>query len=231
MTLIASVWSPDGFAISADGLQVEKGKPHKYRAQKIFHTPFRDGSGFAYACSGTCQIGFDSGRSFDFIEETKRVTDDLAVKPFPNEPADYFSAIGKRLFQELAYSLSDPDVSETHLLFVGYGNGTPLWAELIFSNTGTHFYPPELIRMTYSPRQFMVFAGSTIVYGDMQIAGKLSQPTCLQEAVNMVHEYAKTCVESNASVEDCSSLGGHVHVASIKKDGFSWVVEPIKYQE
>jgi len=152
------------------------------------------------------------------------VTDDLAVKPFPNEPADYFSAIGKRLFQELAYSLSDPDVSETHLLLLDMAT-EHRFGRTHFSNTGTHFYPPELIRMTYSPRQFMVFAGSTIVYGDMQIAGKLSQPTCLQEAVNMVHEYAKTCVESNASVEDCSSLGGHVHVASIKKDGFSWVVE------
>jgi hypothetical protein len=227
MTLIASVWSPEGFAISADGLQVETGKPPKYEAQKIFQSSFRNGTGFALACSGTCQIGFGPDRSFDFIERAQWAIDELAAEPFPSEAADYFNEIGQRLFSELAYSISDPEISESRLLFVGYGNGITLWAEIVFSNTGTRFYPPVLARVTRKPRQFIVFAGSTTVYGDMQVAGKLFQPLSLQEAIDMVREYAQTCVESSKSVEDCSNLGGHIHVATVTKDGFKWIVPPI----
>lgn len=227
MTLIAAVWSPEGFAIAADGFQVETNQPPIYNAQKIFHTPFHNGTGFAYACAGTCRIGFQSGRYFDFFEAVQRVTNDLAFTSFPDDPADYFNEIGRILFEELAYSLADPKVSESKLLFVGYGNGVPIWAELIFSNTGTRFYPHNLALLQKTPRQFMVFAGSTMVYGDMQIAGKLSQPMCLQEAIDMVKEYAMTCVENNTTIEDCTNLGGDVHVASVTKEGFSWVIEPI----
>ncbi|MGB0064833.1 MAG: hypothetical protein WBP85_10355 [Terracidiphilus sp.] len=232
MTLIATVWSPAGFAISADGFQVETNQPSKYYAQKIFHTQFRDDTGFAYACAGTCHVGFRSGRTFDFLEATKRVTDDLAGTPLPNDPADYFREIGNRLFQELVYptdeseSAASSDVAESRLLFVGYANGSPLWAELVFSNTGTRFAPPVLVRVDYSPRYFMIFAGSNTVYGDMQIAGKLFQPIDLSEATRMVHEYAQTCVDSNASIPDCANFGGHIHVATVTKEGFSWAIAP-----
>jgi hypothetical protein len=226
MTLIAAVWSPEGFVIAADGFQVATSRLATYNAQKIFHTPFHHDSGFVYACAGTTQIGFQSGRSFGFIQATKRVTDNLSGTPFPNDPADYFNEIGGRLFQELLDSAADPDLGDSRLLFVGYANGSPLWAELIFSNTGTRFYPPVLARVTHSPRQFMVFAGSTTVYGDMQIAGKLFQPVYLKEAIGMVHEYAQMCIENNTIIEDCTNLGGHIHVATITKEGFSWVIEP-----
>ena len=227
MTLVAAVWSPEGFAIAADGLQVETHPPMRIEnAQKIFYTPFRDGTGFAYACAGTCRIGLRSGRSFDFLEATKRVIDELAGTPFPNNPADYFNEIGKNLFQKLAEFPADVDMPESRLLLAGYASGTALWAELVFSNTGTRFAPPVLALMDYSPRQFMVFAGSNTVYGDMQIAGKLFQPMYLKEAIGMVQEYAQMCIENNTAIEDCTNLGGHIHVATITKEGFTWIKEP-----
>jgi hypothetical protein len=228
MTLIASVWSPEGFAISADGLQIETGKPPKYDAQKIFHTPFRNDTGFAYACAGAPRFVRPCGQSFDFIRATKLATDDLANEPFPSDPASYFHEIGNRLFRELVDAEADIGLPESKLFLVGYGNGVPMWAELVFSNTGTRFYPPVLAYVTPSPRRFMVFSGSTTVYGDMEVAEKLSQPLNLREATSMVHEYAQTCVTGSASIEDCSNLGGHIHVATITKEGFSWVIEPIK---
>lgn len=237
MTLIAAVWSPEGFAIAADGFQVETNQPDKYDAQKIFHTPFHDNSGFAYACAGTCRWGFQSGDYFCFIEATQRITDSLARTRFPDDPADYFNEVGERLFQELAFpsggnersgSTLNSGFAETRLLFAGYANGSSLWAELIFSNSGTHFAPHVLARVDHSPRQFMVFAGSNTVYGDMQIAGKLSQPLNLQEAIRMVHEYAQTCIESNTILEDCANLRGHIHVAFVTNEGFSWAIEPIR---
>jgi hypothetical protein len=234
MTLIAAVWSPEGFAIAADGFQVmEANQSAQYEAQKIFHTPFHNQGGFAYACSGTCRWNFKSGDYFDFIEATQRATVDLARTPFPNDPADYFNEIGRRLFQDLAYPMagdidgtSNSGFAESKLIFAGYANGSPVWAQLIFSNTGTRFSPHVLAGLAYSPRQFMVFAGSTTVYADMQVAGKLYQPVNLQEAIHMVHEYAQTCVESSGIIPDCANLRGHVHVATVTKEGFTWIEKP-----
>lgn len=235
MTVIPAVWSPEGFAIAADGLQFQTYPPARTdHAQKIFHTPFRDGTGFAYACAGTCHFGFQSGRTFDFLEATKRVTDDLASTPFPDDPADYFNEIGKRLFQELVYpmdgseSATNLDLAESRLLFVGYANGSPLWAELVFSNSGTRFAPPVLARVHYSPRYFLLFAGSNTVFEQMQTAGKLFQPLYLSEAIDMVRTYVQTCVDSNASIPDCANFGGHIHVVTVTKDGFSWAIPPIE---
>ena len=60
----------------------------------------------------------------------------------------------------------------------------------------------------------------------MKASGKLFQPIDLPEAINAVHAYAKTCVESQASVPDCKNFRGTVHVATVTKGGFNWIIKP-----
>ena len=72
----------------------------------------------------------------------------------------------------------------------------------------------------------MVFSGSNTVLLDMKASEKIFQPIDLSEATCMVHEYAETCVASNADIADCRNLSGHVHVAAITKGGFEWITEP-----
>jgi hypothetical protein len=233
MTLIAAAWCPDGFAIVADGFRVEADQSNIYDAQKIFQTSFSGDTGFACACIGESRLTFESGDYFDFVEATQRATNNLAGRPFPSDPADYFAEVGERLFQELAFPegrerLASPfsrGFAASRVVFAGYGNGTPIWTELVFSNTGTRFAPPDRT-VIYPLRAFMVFAGSNTVYGDMQTAGKLSQPLSLQEAIDMVHEYASTCIENNTSIEDCANFKGHIHLATVMKGGFEWKIEP-----
>ena len=217
----------------ADGFQYQANLPDKFDAQKIFHTPFRDNTGFSYACIGECRLFFESGEQFDFLEATQRITDDLARTPFPNDHLDYFNEIGRRLFRELAFSegkerSASPlsrGFAASRLVFVGYGNGAPIWTELVFSNTGTRFAPPDGV-LNYPLRAFMVFAGSNTVAGNMEVSGELSQPLSIQEASSMVHKYAQTCIENNKSIPDCSSFAGHIHVGTITKEGFAWKIEP-----
>ncbi len=141
-----------------------------------------------------------------------------------------------RLFQELDSPLerdidSTDGFAETRLLFAGYAKGSPLWAELMFSNTGTRFYAPVLTRVTQSPKEFILFAGSKTIYGDMQIAGKISPPFYLNEAVKMVSEYAQMCIENSTVIEDCGNLRGDVHVATITKEKLTWIREPKSLQK
>jgi hypothetical protein len=67
--------------------------------------------------------------------------------------------------------------------------------------------------------------------GEMYVSGKLKPPYYLKEAIDMVQEYAEMCIASNASIPDCKNLKGHIHVASIEKGGFTWVIEPIRGNE
>ena len=229
MTLIATVWSPEGFAIAADGFQVAPDGSETYTAQKIFHTPFNNGTGFAYACSGTCGWMFQSGDYFDFIDATRRATDDLAKAPFPNDPADYFREIGERLFQDLAYptdgSTSNPDLFGTKLIFVGYANRQALWAELTFDYVGSRFSRPQLIGPNYSPMDFRVIAGSPTVQGQMEADGLFKPSYFLSAAIAAVRAYAEKCV-GNKSVPDCVNLRGHIHIATVTPAGFEWDTKP-----
>jgi hypothetical protein len=237
MTLIAAVWCPEGFAIAADGLQFETNTRTKlYNVQKIFDTPFHSGTGFAFACAGTCRFGLpQSSDCFDFFRVTQRITDEMFVKEFPNDPADYFEELGGRLVQEFRYPDDENGVlatalnsgfPATKLIFVGYAHGSPLWAELDFLYTSNRFPYPKLIGPEHSPRYFKVFAGSNTIREQMETSGKFFQPLNLSEATRMVHEYAQVCVDGNTSVPDCDNLGESVHVAYVTKQGFFWKVEP-----
>jgi hypothetical protein len=73
MTLIASAWSPEGFAIAADGLSfITSSLVPKEQTQKIFFTPFINGNGFAFAWAGLTAYTFASGNSLDFKNITPR---------------------------------------------------------------------------------------------------------------------------------------------------------------
>jgi hypothetical protein len=231
MTLIATVWSPEGFAISADGREVstDPNKPSE-DVQKIFCTPFANGTGFAWAWVGYVGIEFVSGRRYDLKEITRRVMAKLPDDAYLDQPEDYFRRIANGIFYELPTYIDLPHRTDDEVIFVGYLAGKPLWAEIVFQPREGGFVPPVVIEPKIEPRNFHAFAGSKTICKQMKDEGKLSQPVRLSEAITAVHEYAKTCVESKASVPDCREFGGTVHVATVTKDGFSWVVEPANSQ-
>jgi len=229
MTLIATVWSPEGFGISADGREVST-DPEKQPedVQKIFYTSFANETGFAWAWVGGVRVDFVSGRRYDLKEITQRVMAELPEDAYLDDPDSYFNRIANRIFYELPTDVSLPHRTDDEVIFVGYLAGKPLWAEIIFQHREGGFFPPIVIEPKIKPRHFHAFAGSPTMCEKMEASGKLFQPTNLPEAITAVHEYAKTCVESQASVPDCREFGGTVHVATVTKNGFAWVIEPAK---
>lgn len=229
MTLISAVWSPQGFAISADGREVSTNleKPPE-DVQKIFYTSFANETGFAWAWVGYVEVEFVSGRSYDLKEITRRVMAELPDNAYLDEPESYFERIANRIFYELPTDIDVSHGTDDEVIFVGYLAGKPLWAEIVFQHREGGFLPPIVIEPKISPRNFYAFSGSKTICKRMKESGKLSQPLDLSEAVTAVHEYAKTCVESQASVPDCREFGGTVHIATVTNNGFTWIIEPAK---
>ncbi len=234
MTLIATVWSPEGFAIAADGIQVYEDHANSETriedVQKIFSTAFVNNTGFAWAWVGHTAAEFASGRHYDLKEITKRVMAELPDEDL-DDPQSYFEKIALRIFYELEPPNSIPSSlpdGDDDVIFVGYLAGKPLWTEITFQRRDGMYLPPVTIEPKIEPRNFNAFAGSKTICKQMKDTGKLSQPLYLSEAISEVHKYAKTCVESKESVPDCKYFGETVHVATVTKSGFSWIIEPNK---
>jgi hypothetical protein len=226
MTLIAAVWCPDGFAIAADGLQLWANPPRKTEhAEKIFFTLFENNTGFAFAWAGATAFRFSSGHSFDFADITMRAVTELPSYANSECPESYFHRVARKIFLETPSEVGISGIPEADVIFVGYLNSVPVWAEIHFPHSDTEFLSPTVRKVECYPRYFNVFAGSETVLRQMQESGTLSQPLYLSEAVQMVNIYGQTCVANNTTIADCSNLGGHVHVATISKDGFAWAEE------
>jgi hypothetical protein len=70
---------------------------------------------------------------------------------------------------------------------------------------------------------FLLLSGSAILFE------RFDRPenTTLTLAAKSVREYTQDCVDQSFTVPDCASFGGHIHVATVTRDGFSWVIPPI----
>jgi hypothetical protein len=231
MTLISTASSPKGFAISADGLEICTGSGEIILdVQKIFSTPFANGTGFAWAWIGDVEVKLASGLSYNLKDITHRIMSELPEDAYSDDPHSYFRRIADRIFYELPTDryISGLHTTDDELIFVGYLAGEPLTAEIIFQHRDGQFVSPAVLEPQIAPRDFYAFAGSNTICKQMMESGKLSQPWNLEEAINAVRSYAEACVNGQASVPDCRYFGGHIHVATVTKDGFEWIVAPIK---
>jgi len=228
MTLIAEVWSPEGFAVAADGRQLIPNPPQSIdHAQKIFASRFANRTVFAFAWAGAVSFGFGSGRRVDFGEIAQSVMDLLPEDAYLDEPEAYFDRIARRIFCELPTDVGLSGQPEADVIFAGYLDGRPLEAEIKFPHDETSFLPPIIGKLQSSSGQFNVFAGSDIVATDMHTSGLIFQPTNLSEAVEMVSRYAQTCVDNNQVISECRNFGGHVHIATVTPERFAWVIAPL----
>jgi len=236
MTLIATVWSPEGFAIAADGLEVHEDHANSETriedVQKIFSTQFANDTGFAWAWVGYVGAEFVSGRRYNLKEITQRVMADLPDDAYLDDPESYFTRIACRIFYELPTDVNLPHISNTddEIIFVGYLAGKPLWREIIFQHRDDAFFPPVVTEPKVSLGDFHAFSGSPTISKQMQDSGRLRQPLDLSEAVDAVHTYARTCIENQSTVPDCRTFGGTAHVATVTNNGLTWKIEPSKGQ-
>jgi hypothetical protein len=235
MTAIVSTYVPEqGFVIGADGLRTDanSGEIVTENATKIFSIA-GNGVQLAYAWAGASSLWFGE-REFNFLKESENIRKELSVYK-PESIDDYAQEFAVRMHQELrAVCLPDgrlslsgsvlPNEDIAHVLLVGYYNGKPYRTGVRFSHKNLFLQAPFRDEIIESPSTFHVFSGSDVI---LQKSQPLGEPNSLEEAANLIQRYIQSCVDNRDNFSDCSTIGGHVHVATLTAERFEWAISPL----
>jgi hypothetical protein len=220
VTAIAFVHTPDGFVIGADGRQIDSvtNTIQSDTAQKIFLLEFETVR-VAYAWTGTTRIeAVDQTCIYDLRESTNRLLQaaDLLGR---TSWADFIARFCDGLRATLPSCIEAAPRDVAKIALIGFFNGVPCKAiiKIRYPHTLLVF---DLQIQTPAQYQKQVFTGTERLYAPY----KLQQPHNASEAVRFVRDYILDCIESDEA--DCNKIGGHLHIAAITSEGFSWVISP-----
>lgn len=219
VTAIVTVHTPSGFVIGADGRQIDShtNTIESDRAQKIF--PFEAGDiRLAYAWTGTTQIHDSSLRCiYDLRTATSRALQAATLcKSWPEFLTRVLQGIEACLPTQI---WGAPDHELAKVILVGFLRGAPCKAEITI-NCRVSKLSFDIETALPAPYYKSVFSGVERLYERY----KPWSPRTNSEAVKFVREYLLDCIEDAES--DSARIGGHLHIAAINVDEFSWVVEP-----
>jgi hypothetical protein len=243
MTATATIYTPFGFAIAADGRQLWENEPTRDdyvrqgesdNVQKIFGHVGRNFD-LAYIARGHIanrDRSFDLGQELENLFGTRNDSDvGLRLQKVSANLQNYIVG-AKRQHKVDQY----PD---TYVDIIGYAQRNPFWFEMHFS---PYINPMSGSLYQLTSREF--WPGFCIVSGSLRIrdligAGhpdffrfcqSFDYNRSLEDAAGFVKGYIEACCCPQAIRFDseCEGLGGHIHVATIDLEhGFKWVVEPI----
>jgi len=247
MTATATLYTPFGFVVAADGRQLWQHKPTRDRAacesesdtvQKIFEIADRDAS-LAYVIRGDT---VNRDRSFDVGIELRKQINLLHAEDFTN-CRQYLQTVSVNLERTVETAREEQRIDgylTTEIEFVGYFRGDPFCIEVQFRpfrdpRTGSLF---EITRRDLYPGFYFV-AGSLLIANLVAHGDPRFSPFCkpidhemhemtLQEAADLANGYIKACASPlglQIDPENCSKIGGHIHIATLTpENGFEWVV-------
>lgn len=248
MTVISWVYTPEGFAIGADGRRLQAdGKLVTESAQKVFLFQPCEDVALAYAWTGNVRLDF-AGKYFDFIQASERVFAELRRERFgccgssnpvlpqqvATDTAGYLEEFARRLFRELHAFLGGdvlyrPNVGLpipaqfAKVLLIGYYHGQRFDAELSFSHSNGILDDPYLDGPDACDGGLMVFTGSDDVFTKWPPPFSLD---ALDKAVEAVRAYIRHCIDEPTSSGGLSTFGGHIHIAKVLPREVDWVEEP-----
>jgi hypothetical protein len=245
-TAIVSIYTPDGFVIAADGLDLDWDTKKRMResVQKIYPIK-QDGRELAYCFTGTDRItpkGQLTDVKFDFITASLNATEALAgrtlgtLRDYAEELKNALWPFPSEALQALATYDSPPQ--ETIVFIEGYYQGRPKRARIKFFHDGEQ--EPEVDRADLCSGRMLGVAPMPVlkVLDSGQGSGPLSSyRTKLSEIQTMAGSIkaAKKIVEALCDPEArsidqrCIAIGGHIHMCKItKQSGFEWIITPLE---
>lgn len=255
-TAIFRAYTSEGFVIAADGLRrrASDSKILSETVRKIFSIE-DDSRSLAYGMAGSIYKGDDSGAVFDFATEAGRAALALQGRR-PGDLTRYAELLADRVNDSYADAKKDGRISEystcpdigpsrepgstiAYISFVGYYEGNPAWTEVRFWHDNQKLKSPTV----YSER---LRRGQLKIWGSDKVAQLLyhtddprfaefrrprsdrHEDLTLSEAVEIAKNYIRSCSSDagRQADENCASIGGHLHVATvIPGGGFGWVPE------
>jgi hypothetical protein len=191
--------------------------------------------------------------AFDFAAESRKAVDSLAERK-PADLTRYAELLSKAIVDSLREARSngriggyptspginsadDPGSLIALLFLVGYYEGLASWTDIRFWHDNQELKVPTI----YSER---LRRGRLKISGAAQIAHLLyktddprlaayrrrapdkEEDLSLSEAIKVAEMYIRACCDPAARQmdQDCASIGGHIHIATITPaEGFKWV--------
>jgi hypothetical protein len=230
MTATAILFTSAGFAVAADGRQRWGHAPTRDSAtlaaereneQKIFEVP---GVPVAYTIRGDAA---SRDHSFDIsamlqtqIAEVLERNQGQSLYLF----ADAVSVVLQQAIERARRNGVIEDYPEAEVTFVGYMREQPGWVDVRFRRYANGL-AREVIPRVFSPACWY-YTGSPVIAELMashdprvpDIHGLQSETMSLNDGVTIARAYVETCCSPlgmEVDAENCASIGGHVHVATV----------------
>lgn len=233
MTVLVAAYSPEGFAIAADGRRSfgDGGEPID-NAQKIWSAVRPGTFSLAYGWCGQSRLDSGSNPPFDFPVVTRDILSESGGGPFGTTPHDFIQHLATNVYLRLKDFLGEINLANSTVelensivkgMLVGYIRESPVVVELEFSHTDGHLKLPSVRMLDVEEQDFLLC-------GSIELFAKMEDPVdqTLKAAAECVRRYTQNCVDYRYARSDCASFGGHVHVATVAIDRFDWVIEPIE---
>jgi hypothetical protein len=199
MTVLAHVWTPEGFVVGADGL-VRNGKTgcvEICNKKKLIRLK-RPGVDLICGWSGGSRIKFSDGRRFDLTKETKRIGDILPDEQCGEHYVERLSeALLHSISKEIMNNLSEV---ETWGLFVGYVNNRAQHWIWKFAEDSV----PQKKHSIDAEHSFCVLSGQHVCEHRLQC-----DATTLKEGARNLCRYIKCCEGFD------STVGGRTRILTI----------------
>jgi hypothetical protein len=201
MTVIAHVWTPEGFVVGADGLvrNGKTGKPEPGNKKKLIRLK-RPGVDLICGWTGGPGIKFSDGRRFDLTKETKHMGNRLSEE---NCGEQYVKRLSEALLQSISKENMNKLAEEkTWGLFVGYVNNRAQHWVWEFSEGSV----PQEKDCPTEEHFFDVLSGHPFCKHRLQ-----SKATTLKEGARNLCLYIKCC-----EGRDQETYGGRTRILTIK---------------
>jgi hypothetical protein len=253
-TAIFRTYTSEGFVIAADGLRLKLGDPnyHKEDVQKIF--PIEDeNKTLAFGLAGCIYTSNDDVAAFDFSVEADKAAKALTTRR-PADLTRYAELFSGIINKSLAAAKREGRIAEyptcseieptrepgsriAELVFVGYYERRPSWTDVRFWHDNQKLKPAQIYSERMRPGQLKICGSRTVsdlLYAKndprfdafRRPAPPNQEDLALSEAIIVAESYIRACSsEVGRQVdENCASIGGHIHIATITPvAGFQWV--------
>lgn len=219
VTAIATVYTPDGFVIGADGLAIDSVSGEASKNVRKILTLENGSTRLAYAWTGTTQTFDRNGKCHYDLDTLSMAVVPLAVRSV-DFPA-FLTFVCASLQKGLPQIENCPKTELARVRFVGYFQGIPCSGNIVIAHSSGLLTPRSdqvSVPASYHKR---VFSGAQSVFS------KYSNwvPDSESQAIDFVRSYIQECIDS--SEPDCAAIGGHLHIAKITPSCLSWVLPPV----
>jgi hypothetical protein len=242
--------------IAADGRELKcRTEINPKDIQKIFPIP---NAPAAYAIFGSTgmSIGGNSPNSLNLIEEANKAQSTVSFDECHNlfQYAERFSKpIQKKLslwrtgetvlFPPGAEEPGLPGTPIAHLFFFGYHHGVPETIDLRFWHTYHILCEPMILPQSINIGQPAWVQGSKLVEAvlfesDDERFSKYRVPfpddpakLTIDTAAKIASGYIEACCSDSGRELDpitTMGIGGHIHIANVTSDKFTWIVPPLE---